>query len=335
MAEMQFNDILRDIRNKVYYPVYFLMGEESFYIDVIADYLESQVLTDEEKEFNMSIMYGKDTDIPTIISTAKRYPMMASHNLVIIKEAHHIKNIEDILPYIQQPLESTILVICYKYKTIDKRIKFYKDLSKAGVVFIGKKLYDNEVPAWISNYVKRHGYRIGPQAVQMLADHLGADLGKIVNEVRKLFINLKKGDEITAGVIEENIGISKDFNIFELQKALGTKNHQKAYQIAKYFADNPKTSPFILTSGVLYQFFAKILLYHSLKDKSQKNVATELSVHPFFVKDYSLAARHYPPAKAISCISLLRKYDMMSKGLDNETTDHGELLKELTYKILN
>ncbi len=335
MAEKIFYDILKDIRNKVLYPIYFLTGEESFYIDVISDYLEAKVLTDEEKEFNLSIMYGKDTDIPTIISTAKRYPMMASHNLVIIKEAHHIKNIEDLLPYVQQPLKSTIFVVCYKYKTIDKRTKLYKELKKASVVFEGKKLYDNEVPPWIDSYVKQRGYRIGPAAVQMLADHLGSNLGKIVNEVQKLFINLQKGSEITAKVIEENIGISKDYNIFELQNALGAKNNQKAYQIVKYFADNPKSNPFVLTSGVLYQFFAKILLYHSLRDKSQRNAAAELSVNPFFVKDYAMAARNYPKEKAIACIGLLRKYDLMSKGLNNETTDSGELLKELTYKLLN
>ncbi|MDR4989236.1 MAG: DNA polymerase III subunit delta [Bacteroidales bacterium] len=335
MAETEFNSILKDIRNKIVVPVYFLMGEESFYIDVIADYLEAQVLTETEKEFNMSILYGKDTDIPTIVSVARRYPMMASHNLVIVKEAQHIKNIEDVLPYVQKPLESTILVICYKYKTIDKRTKFYKELKKAGVVFEGRKLYDNEIPGWITSYVKKHGYRISPQAVQLLADHLGSNLGTIVNEVKKLFINIRKGQEITTVLIEENIGISKDFNVFEFQNALAVKNSQKAYQIAKYFADNPKSNPFVLTSGVLYQFFSKILLYHSLRDKSQKNVATELSINPFFVKQYATAAGNYSTAKARSCISLLRKYDMMSKGLDNESTDQGELLKELTWKMLN
>ena len=335
MAEMRFDDIIQDIRNKVFYPIYFLMGEESFYIDVISDYLEAKVLTEAEKEFNMSILYGRDTDIPTIISIAKRYPMMASHNLVIIKEAHHIKNIEDIQPYLQKPLESTILVICYKYKTIDKRIKFYKELKAAGVVFESKKLYENEVPGWISTFVKRRGYRIGPKAVQLLADHLGANLGKIVNELKKLFINIRKGDEITTTVIEENIGISKDFNIFEFQNALGSKNKEKAFQIAKYFADNQKSHPFVMTSGVLYQFFAKILTYHTLSDKSPKNAAAELGVSPFFIKDYALAARNYPPKKARHCISLLRKYDTMSKGVDNETTDPGELLKELTVRILN
>ncbi len=335
MAALTFQDILRDIRNKVLSPVYLLMGHESFYIDVISDYLEEQVLTPEEREFNLSIFYGKDTDIATIISTAKRYPMMSSHNMVIVKEAQHINNIEELLPYVQHPLKSTILVICYKYKNIDRRSRFCKELSRAGVVFEGKKLYDNQVPGWIDDYVKRRGYKIGPGAVQMLADHLGNDLGKIVNEVRKLFINLEKGGEVTTGVIEANIGISKDFNVFELQNALGSKDSQKAYQIVRYFADNPKSNPFVLITGVLYVFFSKVLLWHTLPDKSQKNMASALSVNPFFVKDYALAARNYPPAKIIRIFSFLRTYDLKSKGFQNETTGSGELLRELTWNILN
>ncbi len=335
MVELNYINILRDIRNKVLHPIYFLMGEESFYIDVIAGFLENNVLSETEREFNLSILYGKDTDIPTIISTAKRYPMMASHNVVIIREAHHIGNIDALINYIQHPLDSTILVVCYKYKTLDRRTKFFKALNKSGLVFIGKKLYDNQVPGWIADYVKRHGYKIGPAALQMLADHLGSDLGKIVNEAKKLFINLEKGSEITAKVIEENIGISKDFNIFEFQNALGARNNQKAYQIAKYFADNPRSNPFVMTTGVLYQFFSRVLLYHSLRDKSQNNAAAELSVNPFFIKDYALAARNYTPVKLLEIFSHLRTYDLKSKGLNNETTDHGELVKELTYKILN
>ncbi len=335
MAEMNIHQILKDIGNKVVHPVYFLMGEETYYIDVIADNLEESVLTDTEKEFNLTILYGKDTDIPDIISTAKRYPMMASHNIVIVREAQHLKDIEALMPYVEKPLDSTILVICYKYKTLDKRTRFYKSISNAGVVYNSKKLYDNQVPAWIAGYVKQNGYRIGPAALQLLADHLGTDLGKIVNEVKKLFINLEKGSEITPLVIEENIGISKDFNMFEFQNALGAKNKQKAYQITKYFADNPRSNPFVMTTGILYQFFSKVLLYHSLKDKSQKNAASELNVHPFFIKDFIQAAKNYSPNRIVEIFSQLRTYDLKSKGLGNETTDHGELVKELTYKILN
>ncbi len=335
MAETNFNNILRDIRNKVLHPIYFLMGEESFYIDVIADYIEAMVLTETEKEFNLSILYGKDTDIPTILSTARRYPMMASHNIVIIREAQHITDMDGLLSYVEKPLVSTILVISYKYKILDRRSKLYKALNKSGQVFIGKKLYDNQVPDWIASYAKKHGYRIGPKATQLLADHLGTDLGKIVNEVRKLFINLKKGSEITTGHIEENIGISKDFNFFELQNALGAKNSQKVFQIAQYFAENPRSNPIMLTTSMLYAFFSKLLQYHSLQDKSQHSVVRELGLNPFFVKHYALAARNYSPGRIARIIALLRTYDLRSKGLGNESTDHGELTRELCYKILN
>ncbi len=335
MPELDHITILRDIRNKVLYPVYFLMGEETYFIDVIADELEESVLSETEKEFNLIVLYGKDTDIPSIISTAKRYPMMASHNLVIVREAHQLKDLDDLLPYLAKTLDSTILVICYKYKKIDKRSKLYKALIKTGVVFYGKKLYDNQIPGWIASYVKQNGYGITPPAMQMLADHLGTDLGKIVNELKKLFINIKKGSEIDKGIIEENIGISKDYNIFEFQNALGARDSKKAFRVAKYFADNPKSNPFVMTTGILYQFFSKVLLYHSLKDKKQQNAASELGIHPFFVKDYAVAARNYKPEKILRIFSQLREYDLKSKGLGNETTDSGELLRELTYKILN
>lgn len=334
MAAIKFEDILRDIRNKILHPVYFLMGEESFYIDILSDYLEDNVLSDEEKEFNLSILYGKETDIQTIISTAKRFPMMASHHLVIVREAQNLRDIEDLGPYVQNPLQSTILVICYKYKSLDRRRKFIKDLEKNGLVFEGRKLYDNQVPGWISDYVKRKGYRIGPGAVQMLADHLGTDLGKIVNELGKVFINLQKGDEINTSLIEAHIGISKDFNNFEFQKALGEKDGPKAFQIVRYFADNPKANPLVLTLGVLYQFFSKLLIYHGLRDKSRNNAASALSVNPFFVPDFQIAARHHSPEKVIRTFTYLRECDVRSKGVDNVSVADGELLRELTYKIL-
>lgn len=335
MAAVKLDDILKDIRNKILHPVYFLMGEETFYIDVISDYLEDNVLTDEEKEFNLSILYGKDTDVHSIISTARRFPMMASHHMVIVREAQSLKDLEGLESYLQSPVQSTILVICYKYKTLDRRRKLYKDLEKAGVVFEGKKLYDNQVPDWISDYVKRKGYRIGPRAVQMLADHLGSDLGKIVNELNKVFINLKKGEDISIQIIEENIGISKDFNNFEFQQALGEKDRFKAFQIVRYFADNPKANPLVFTLAIVYQYFARILIYHGLRDKSRNNVASALSINPFFIPGIQTAARNHPPEKIVRIFTWLREYDMKSKGVDNVTATDGELLKELTYKILS
>lgn len=335
MVEMNFNNMLRDIRNRSFYPVYCLMGEEGFYIDVIAAFLEKHVLNDEEKEFNLSIFYGRDTDVPAITSTARRYPMMASHNVVIVREAQHLTGIDDLVPYLESPLKSTILVVCYKYKTLDRRTKLYKAFDKSGLVFTGKKLFDNQVPGWISSYVKQRGYQIGPTALQMLADHLGTDLGKIVNEVKKIFINIRKGEEITTTVIEENIGISKEFNIFEYQSAIGTKNKLKAYRIAQYFADNPKSNSIIRTTAVLCQFFSRILLYHGLNDKSRQNVAKKLGVAPYFVKNYEQAAKNYPPARIVQLFSLLRDYDMRSKGMNNVSTNEGELVRELTCRILH
>lgn len=335
MAQMRFEDILAEIRKGIFRPVYFLMGDEAYYIDVIADFLEEKVLTDTEKEFDLTILYGKEIDVFDILNNARRYPMIASHHLVIVREAQNIKDIEGLLPFVQKPVSSTILVICYKYKTFDRRKKIIKDIEKHGLVFEGKKLYDNQLPEWISNYVKRKGYRIGPEANQMLADHLGADLGKIANELGKVFINLNKGGEITTRLIEENIGISKDYNVFELQKALGVRNGFKCHQIAKYFAENPKANPLVMTLGVLYQYFAKLMIYHSLPVKDKRSVAVALGVPDFFVPEYQRAASNYSQEKLTRVISYLRQCDIRSKGIDNQSISHGDLLKELIYKILH
>lgn len=335
MKEYSWEDIYRDLRNKVYHPVYLLMGEEPFYIDVISRYIEENVLDENEKEFNQTVMYGRETDVPTIISTAKRFPMMANHQVVVIKEAQGVKEIETLAGYIENPLKSTILVICHKYKSLRKNSRLVKAFAENGVVMDSKKVYDNKMPDWIQRYVNRHGYKIGPKATQMLADHLGNDLGKVVNEIQKVFISLAKGNEVTPILIEQNIGISKDYNVFELQEALGTKNAFKAFQIAKYFGDNPKTNPFVVTVAVLHSFFIKLLLYHSLKDKSRTNVASELGVPPYLVSNYQKAAAQYSGKKLISIFSDLREYDLKYKGVENLSADQGELLKELIYKILN
>lgn len=244
MIAKDWKELHGNIKKKIYHPIYLLMGEEPFFIDVISDVIEKSVLSDTEKEFNQTVLYGRETDVPTIVSTAKRYPMMANHQVVIIKEAQNIKDFEGLIPYFENPLKSTILVICHKYKSLRKNTRVVKKAGEVGVVMDSKKVYDNKMPEWISDYVLRHGYKIGPKATQMLADHLGNDLGKVVNEIKKVFISLPKGNEVTPLLIEQNIGISKDFNVFELQDALGTKNAFKAFQIAKYFGDNPKSNPF-------------------------------------------------------------------------------------------
>jgi len=332
---MKFNEILANLRKKVYQPVYFLMGDETYFIDEICDYIANHVLDESEKEFNQTVLFGKDTDIATIISEAKRFPLMGAHRVVIVKEAQHIRKIENLEVYLEQPQLSTILVICYKYKTLDKRKKFYKELAKKAILFEGKKLYDNQIPDWIQNFLIKHNYSIHPKAAFLLSEYLGADLGKITNELDKLMLIIEKGQEITCDIIEHNIGISKNFNNFELNNALGKRDVLKSNQIIKHFSANPKANPLVVTIGVLFGFFQKTLVYHTLKDKSKNNVASNLKVNPFFVRDYELAARNYPKGKLVKIISYLREYDLKSKGVNNNSVSDGELLKELIYKILH
>jgi DNA polymerase-3 subunit delta len=332
---MTFEQILADLKNKIFRPVYLLSGEEPFYIDEIADYIEKYTLTEDEKEFNQSVLYGKDIDVATIISNCKRFPMMANYQVVIVKEAQEIDKIEELNSYIDNILNSTILVLCYKYKKIDGRTSFKKNAEKKGVFFESKKLYDNEIPGWITNYLKKKEFKITDNACKLLADYLGTDLQKIVNEINKLIINVPQNTSITPEIIEENIGISKDFNVFELQKALGNKDILKANQIINYFAANPKDNPLMKILPILYSYFIKILTYIELSDKSQRNAASVLSVNPFFVKDYEAASRKYSKEQLHQIISLLRQYDVKSKGVDNASVSDGELMKELIYKILH
>lgn len=332
---MNFEQILSDLKNKIYYPVYFLAGEEPYYIDTISDIIEKEVLAEEEKDFNQTIVYGRDTNPMEIISMAKRYPMMSNHQVVIVKEAQNILKIEELEPYFANPLESTVLVINYKYKKIDKRKSFFKNIGKKGVLFESKKIYDNKIPEWIDKHLHGLGYTITPKAGIMLAEFLGSDLSKVVNEISKLILNIPGKTEINDDLIEKNIGVSKDFNIFELQNAIGTRNILKANHIGNYFAANPKENPLVKTITILYGYFSKLLVYHQLKDKSRNNVASALSVNPFFVKDYQVAAKNYSLGKLTAIISLLREYDLKSKGVNNISTNDGELLKEFLFKVLH
>ncbi len=334
---MSFEQILSDLKNKIYKPIYFLSGDEPYFIDLITKYINENVLSDAEKSFNQTVMYGKETEIHAVIDTAKRFPMMANHQVVIVKEAQNIKNIDDLIHYVNAPLKSTLLVINYKYKTLDKRKKLYKAINENGVLYESKKLYDNEVPAWINGYLKNRNRSIAPNAGMLLTEYLGNDLSKIANELEKLIITLPDGEfNITTTHIERNIGISKDYNNFELHKALTQKNVLKANRIVNYFGHNPKDNPFTLTISTLYYFYSKVLTYHFIKDKrDRRNVAATLKVNPYFVGDYEKAAKNYNPQKTVEVIGLLREYDLKSKGFNNVSTSHGELLKELVYKILH
>jgi DNA polymerase-3 subunit delta len=242
---------------------------------------------------------------------------------------------DPLLHYIQNPLSSTVLVFCIKYKTLDKRSKFYKSLDKHAVIFESRKIYDNKIPEWVNSYLHTKGFKIKPQATQLIGEYLGNDLSRVANECDKLLLNIPKGQEIDVLNIEEHIGISKEFNVFELNTAIAKKQALKAFRIAAYFKSNPKNNPLVVTLGSLYTFFSKVLLYHSLPDKSRMKAAAVLGVHHFFMTEYEVAATNYPPAKAAAVIGLLRKYDLKSKGIENANTDDGELLRELIYKILH
>ena len=332
---MNYKEIISSISNKDFHPVYFLMGEEVFYIDKISDYISDNVLESQEKEFNQSVLYGKEVDVAQIIAEAKQFPFGATHRVVIVKEAQNIKNIEDLESYLDNPQPSTLLVICYKYKKLDKRKKFTKSLAKKALLFESKKLYDNKVPDWITKYLSEKGYKIEEKAAFMLAEFLGIELSNISNELDKLMVIVKKEEKITANIIEKNIGISKDYNIFEFQQALGKKDILKSNQIVNHFSANPKAHPLVVTLGMPFSFFQKIMTYHCLSDKSRNNVAAELKITPYFVQQYSSAARYYSQNKLFDIFTLLKVYDLKSKGVNNTSTVDGDLLKELVYKILH
>jgi len=327
---------MSDLKNRIFKPVYFLAGEEPYYIDLISGYIEEKILPEAEKSFNQMILYGDDTNIPSIIDLARRFPMMSSHQVIIIKEAQPLKKIEDLAIYLEKPLNSTILVICYKYKTLDKRTKLFKTLESHGVYFESARVRDYLIPGWIERYLMLKGIKTDPNASAMLTEYLGTDLHKIVNELDKLIITLPEGKPmITTSLIEKNIGISKDYNNFELQKAIGEKNIRKSNMIVHYFANNPKDNPLTLTISSLFTYFSKLLTYHYLTDKSKNNVAAALKVNPFFVKEYENSATKYNVARTVQIISLLRTYDMRSKGYGDPGTEPGDLLKELVYRILH
>ena len=333
---MKFEEILADLRNKIYKPVYFLHGEEEYFIDIITDYIADNVLGEADREFNQTILYGKDANAGSIIDTARRYPMMANYQVVIVKEAQALSTLDEMIGYTDNPVDSTILVMCYKHKAFDSRKSLVKSIKKTGVVFKSDRLYDNKIPAWINEQLKIAGYTITPEASRLLIGSLGSNLTKIRMELGKLMLNLEAGAVINEDVIEENIGISKEFNIFELQKAMGNGDIYKVNLICRHFAANPKSNPFMLTITLLYQFFTKLLILHSLKDRPKDNVvAAEISVSPYFVRDYRSAAKQFDQGRVTKAISLLREYDLKFKGLNNASVTEGELLREMIFRMMH
>ena len=333
---MTYNEIIKSLRAKEYKPVYFLHGEESFYIDSISDFIENNVLSEGEKSFNQTIFYGKDCDSKTLIDTASRYPMMSSHQVVVLKEAQEMKTLANLQPYIEKAVPTTILVICHKHKKLDARTKFAKSLKGNAVLFESKKLYDNQVPDWISGYLKSKKLKINPNAAQLIAEYLGTDLSKIANEMDKLAINLPAGTMIDEKHIQENIGISKDYNVFELQKALGQRSVLKTNRIIQYFIANPKKNPLVMVIGTLYNYFSKVYMIHFLKNLPDRELSSALKLRSeYFLKEYKFTARNYNLRKTQDVISILKEYDLKSKGVDRDSTTEGELMKEMVYKIMH
>ncbi len=328
--------IVADIKSGNIKPIYFLMGEEPYYIDKISEFIEKNVLTEEDKGFNQMVLYGRDITIEEIIDNAKRFPMMAERQVLIVKEAQDLsRTIDKLESYSENPQPSTVLVICYKYKKIDKRKTLYKTIQKKGLVYESKKLYENQVADWIRRVLSGKSYKIDTKAASMLVEFLGTDLSKINNELEKLMIILPVDSSITPKDIEENIGISKDYNNFELRKAVGERNILKVNRIINYFAHNQKANPMVMTISLLNSFFTQLLIYHSLKDKSKNNVAKSLKVNPYFVSDYVTAAKNYPMRKVSQVIALLHEADVKSKGVGANALPARDLLKELLFKIIH
>ncbi|MFD1768143.1 DNA polymerase III subunit delta [Sphingobacterium suaedae] len=336
---MNMNTVLGDIKKRKFSPVYLLHGDEPYYIDLITDMLERTVLSDAQKGFDQTILYGKDSSIITIVNAAKRYPMMSDYQLIIVKEAQDLKwktEEEALLKYVERLTPTTILVLAYKYGKFDKRKKIYKAFEKFGVVVESAKLYENKIGEWIIDQFRAVDRSIHPQAASMMADYLGTDLSKIANEVEKLVLNVPMDQEIQAIHIEQNIGISKDFNVFELQSALAKRNATKAIQIVNYFADNPKSNPLPMVIGNLGTYFTKILKYHYLPDKSPQVAAKQIGVHSFFLKEYEAAARNFNRKKTFEIIHHLSNYDLKTKGMNvGPFTESKDILRELIFKILN
>lgn len=332
---MTFNQIVADIKRNVFYPIYLLHGEEEFYIDQISDLLEKSILTDDEKEFNQTILYGKETDSPTIASEAKRYPMMANHNVIIVKEAQNIKDFEALDLYAKNPLSSTILVVCYKYKKFDGRKAFAKIAGKVGVAFESKPIYDNEAEAWIENYMKSKGYLINPPARRLIAESIGTNLSRLVNELNKVMITEKPGATIDEDLVQKNIGISKEYNVFELSKAIGNRDILKSNKIVNHFIANPKAGPVVVVTAMLYRYFSQLITYHYLENKSERAVASALKLNPFFVKETVNAANKYSIRQLVQAMDCLHDADLKSKGIGAASMTDGEIMREMIFKILH
>lgn len=352
----EIDQIMLDLKRKIFKPVYFLSGEEAFYIDQVSDYIEEHALEEEDKEFNQTIVYGKDVDLKQVVNLANQFPMSGSHTVVIVKEAQDMKELSKkpqekegeakekketppgatmLMNYLKNPPQSTILVFCYKYGNIDKRSALSKAITKQTLYVETKQLYDNQIPQWITNYVTEKGFKINTRAASMLAELLGNDLPKIASEISKLFIARDKSQEISLEQVQDKIGINREFNVFELQKALGKRDILRANQIINYFAANEKENPMPLVLANLHTYFIRTLKYHFLPDKSKYAAATALGVNPYFIEDYMHAAATFSVPRLKMVFRLLKDLDLKSKGIENHSIPNGELMKEAIFKMLH
>lgn len=334
---MSFEAIIKDLEKGQFKPVYFLQGEEPYYIDLVSDYVSKNVLDEGERDFNQSILYGKDIVIQDILNEARQYPMMASHRVVIVKEAQELsRTIIQLHDYLMSPTETTILVICYKYKKLDGKTKMAKDLKQAGHLYTSEPIRDYNMPEWIIAEGKKKGLIVAPNAAMLMAENLGTDLSKIIKTFKKLQIVLEGETVIDEKTVYKHVGISRDFNDFELQKALAKKDILKANLICTHYGNNPKNHPIVVTVGILYGFFSKLLKYHVMKAQvPQAELPRALGVNPFFVKEYAAASQKYSMGKLAKIIGYLREADLKSKGVGNTSTSEAEILKELIFKILH
>lgn len=335
--EVTYEEILKGLQAHQYKPVYYLMGEESYYIDQLTDYITHQILTESEQEFNLTVMYGADVDMATVINAAKRYPMMAEHQVVVVKEAQALRNIDELSYYLQRPLLSTILVFCHKHGSLDRRKKVVTEIDKIGILYESKKIKESQLPAFITGYLKRKKVDVEPKAAAMLADFVGTDLSRLTGELDKLVLTLTVGStRITPEQVERNIGISKDFNNFELRSALVEKDILKANRIIRYFEDNPKSNPIQMTLSLLFGFFSNLMLAYYAPEKNENGVAAFLGLRtPWQAREYLTAMRRYSGVKTMQIIGEIRYTDARSKGVGNSSLSDGDLLRELIFKILH
>tara|TARA_R110002050_G_scaffold110010_3_gene221868 strand:+ start:1216 stop:2259 length:1044 start_codon:yes stop_codon:yes gene_type:complete len=334
ITPMDYSTLINEIRKKDFRPIYFLSGEEPFFIDKIVSLIEHTALDEAERSFNQVILYGADTSIDAVIGEAKRYPMMSERVVVIIKEAQHLGKLDLLEAYAENPQNSTVLVFAYKYKKADKRKKVFSILAKKHVLFESKKVYDNQVPDWISLMLKDHGLKASGKAIQMLAESLGTDLGRIDSEITKLSMIAKKGEEISPELVEANVGISKDFNNFELCNALNRNDFEKTLRIQQYFQSNPKDNPLVLTISLLYRNFRILMILAQIKGASQGEMMKQAGVNMYALQEYLGALKYYDVRKIARIMAYLRETDMKSKGVNNSSTSDSELLKELLFKIV-